>query len=128
LGFEPAAEFTSYIKLGPFTFPDQETPFALLTPKWATQRASLPLPLMPAEEAFSVYDHPNCLLFRKTAEYSHERTATILNAINLDEAHPAQEVTPRAVHRAHTVAFYGLLTVTAVVAIAGLVRSETDKE
>jgi len=131
LGFEPAAEFTSYIKLGPFTFPDQETPFALLTPEWATQSASLPLPLMPAEEAFSVYDHPNCLLFRKTAEYSHERTATILNAINLDEAHPGQtpqEVTPRAVHRAHTVAFYGLLTVTAVVAIAGLVRSETDRK
>jgi len=131
LGFKLAAEFTSYIKLGPFTFPDQEIPFALMIPGWAAQSASLPLAPMPAEESFSVYDHPNCLVFRKTAEYNHERTATILNAVNLDEAHlwqTPQEVTPQAVHRAHTVAFYGLLTLTAAVAVVGWVRPETDKE
>ena len=131
LGFELAAEFTSYIRLGPLTFPDQETPFTLMTPGWAAQSAILPLALVPAEESFSVYDHPDCLVFRKTAEYSHERTATVLNAVNLDDAHPwqtPQEATPQAVHRAHTVAFYGLLTLTVVVAVVGLVRPETDKE
>lgn len=128
LGFELAAEFTSYIQLGPLTFPDQETPFALLPPGRATHGTSLPVPLMPAGESFSVYDHPSCLIFRKTAEYSHERTAAVLDAINLDEARQwqtPQEVTPRAVLRAHTVAFYGLLMLTAIVAVVGLVRAET---
>jgi hypothetical protein len=86
---------------------------------------------MPAEESFSVYDHPDCLVFRKTAEYNHERTVTILNAVNLDEARTwqtPQEATPQVVHRAHAVAFYGMLTFTAVVAIVGWVRPETDKE
>jgi 4-amino-4-deoxy-L-arabinose transferase-like glycosyltransferase len=131
LGFELAAQFTSYIKLGPFTFPDQEIPFAIMTPGWSAQSATFPLALMSAEESFSVYDHPDCLIFRKTAEYNHERTATLLNAVNLDDAQPwqtPQEVTPRAVHRAHTVAFYGLLMLTAVVALTGLVRPETNKE
>jgi len=131
LGFELAAEFTSYIKLGPFTFPDQETPFALIAPGWAAQNASLAPALMPAEESFSVYDHPNCLVFRKTTEYSHERAAAILDAVYLDEARTwqtPQEATPQAVHRAHTVAFYSLLTLTAIVAIVGIVRPETDKE
>lgn len=37
-----------------------------------------------AEEAFSVYDHPPVWIFRKTAAYSHENTAAILNAVDVN--------------------------------------------
>ncbi len=51
LGFERAADFTSYPSLGPLRFPDDG-----------------------AEEQFTVYDHPRVLLFRKTPAFSADRT------------------------------------------------------
>ena len=52
LGFERAADFTSYPSLGPLRFPDDR-----------------------AEEQFTVYDHPRVLLFRKTPAFSPAQRA-----------------------------------------------------
>ena len=57
LGFERAADFTSYPSLGPLHFPDDG-----------------------AEEQFTVYDHPRVLLFRKTARFSADRAKALLLA------------------------------------------------
>lgn len=57
LGFELAADFSSYPSLGPLKFPDDR-----------------------AEEVFTVYDHPRVLLFRKTSRFSRQRAAQILLA------------------------------------------------
>jgi YYY domain-containing protein len=57
LGFDWVADFRSYPSLGPVVFPDDR-----------------------AEEAFSVYDHPRVLLFRKSRSFSPDRTRKILLA------------------------------------------------
>jgi YYY domain-containing protein len=57
LGFELAADFSSYPSLGPLKFPDDR-----------------------AEEVFTVYDHPRVLLFRKTSRFSPQRATQILLA------------------------------------------------
>src|SRR5262249_51289820 len=57
LGFERAADFTSYPSLGPIRFPDDG-----------------------AEEQFTVYDHPRVLLFRKTKRFSPEAAKAMLLA------------------------------------------------
>jgi len=118
LGFELMGAFTSYLQVGPFVFPDQETPFTLMEARHETQAGALSVPLPPAEESFSVYDHPNCLIFRKTPAYSHARAAAILGAVDLAAAQPGlspHAATPRATVVAHEVAF------TAGVVLVGLV-------
>ncbi len=55
LGFERAADITSYPSLGPLRIPDDR-----------------------AEEQFTVYDHPRVLLFRKTARFSAEAARNLL--------------------------------------------------
>jgi YYY domain-containing protein len=55
LGFERAADFTSYPSLGPFRFPDDR-----------------------AEEQFTVYDHPRVLLFKKTPAFQPEKARALL--------------------------------------------------
>ncbi|MBN2005637.1 MAG: glycosyltransferase family 39 protein [Anaerolineae bacterium] len=83
LGFELAAEFVSYPTLGPCQFPDQEIPFALVAPKYTTAHpCSIPYP--PAEEAYSVYDHPTVLIFRKTEAYTRAHAESILPESLLD--------------------------------------------
>jgi len=77
LGFELAAEFVSFPALGPCQFPDQEAPFAIPAARYTNAR-SCSIPYPPAEEAFSVYDHPTVLIFNKTSAYSHNNTAQIL--------------------------------------------------
>ena len=57
LGFERAADFTSYPSLGPLRIPDDR-----------------------AEEQFTVYDHPRVLIFRKTARFSTEAARRLLLA------------------------------------------------
>jgi YYY domain-containing protein len=86
LGFELIATFTSYPAIGPFQFPDQETPFppgepSLLRDELRTISVGLP----PAEEAFSVYDHPQVFLFHKTAEYSRQHVEQILGSVDLSQ-------------------------------------------
>jgi YYY domain-containing protein len=55
LGFERAADFTSYPSLGPLRFPDDR-----------------------AEEQFTVYDHPRVLLFKKTPAFSPQSARALL--------------------------------------------------
>jgi len=126
LGFELSGAFTSYITVGPFAFPDQETPFALMEAQTSTQSRQIPIRLVPAEESFSVYDHPNCLIFRKTPAYSRERAETLLGAVDLSQVKiglSPHEATPRAFIVAHGVLFgLGLVTV-AVILLLGLRNS-----
>ena len=65
LGFELVATFASYPTLGPWTINDDR-----------------------AEEAFTVYDHPKVLIFKKTADFSPERVRQILAAVPLDDVRP----------------------------------------
>ncbi len=57
LGFELAADFSSYPSIGPLRIPDDG-----------------------AEEQFTVYDHPRVLLFRKAPSYSEQRVRQLLLA------------------------------------------------
>ena len=40
-----------------------------------------------AEEAFTVYDHPKVLIFKKTAAYSHDNTAKLFDGVDLSEVY-----------------------------------------
>ncbi len=62
LGYELVAVFESPVTIGPFTF---NTQFA--------------------EEAFSVYDHPKVMIFKKTTQYSPQKTSAVLNAVDLNQ-------------------------------------------
>ncbi len=97
LGFELVADFASYPAIGPFQFPDQEMIWPLVRAAYAYQPPRVVVPLPPAEEAFSVYDHPRVLIFRKTAVYSRQRVEALLNSVDLDRAVPG--LTPREATR-----------------------------
>ena len=62
LGFELVAVFQSDPSLGPININDQF-----------------------AEEAFTVYDHPKVLVFKKTADYSSAQARSILSEANFNE-------------------------------------------
>jgi len=127
LGFRLAAEFTSYLSLGPVVFPDQETPFWLMEAEQQGQPSPWQVHLTPAEESFSVYDHPNCLIFRKTDTYSHARAAEILYAADLRGAlawQSPQDATRDSVAGAHAWTLAGLLALTAAVTVGGLLSAD----
>jgi YYY domain-containing protein len=98
LGFELEADFTSYPALGPFIFPDQENPFDLMEPDYSSQSKPIEVGLPPAEEAFSVYDHPRVLIFRKTEAYSRDLVEGVLGEVDLERAQHGR--TPREATRA----------------------------
>jgi uncharacterized membrane protein/sugar lactone lactonase YvrE len=60
LGFEFERAFTSYPRIGPLEIPDED-----------------------AEEAFSVYDHPQILIFRKSNDFSQAKVEQLLSAVSL---------------------------------------------
>jgi YYY domain-containing protein len=94
LGFELVADFTSPMALGPIQFPDQEEPFTIPEAPYEYSPFPLRVQLPPAEEAFSVYDHPRVLIFRKTAAYSRARAEALLPVSLLEGV---EWVTPRDV-------------------------------
>lgn len=63
LGFDLVATFTSYPNLGNLKFNDQY-----------------------AEEAFSVYDHPKVLIFRKNNVYNSQTTWDLLNSVDVSQS------------------------------------------
>ncbi len=63
LGFDLVEDFTSRPNIGPLQFNDDN-----------------------AEEAWTVYDHPRVLIFRKSDHYSPEQTAEVLNSVDVDHA------------------------------------------
>lgn len=86
LGFDLIATFASYPTIGPFQFPDQETPFKPGEPSLIKDElGDISIELLPAEEAFSVYDHPQVFLFGKTDQYSRQRVEEILGSANLSQ-------------------------------------------
>lgn len=61
LGFQLERVFASYPRIGSFELNDDH-----------------------AEEAFSVYDHPKVLIFRKTPSYSHDRVTALFAAVSFE--------------------------------------------
>jgi len=107
LGFELAADFTSFMALGPLQFPDQEEPFPVRPARFQYRAAPIDVPMPPAAEAFSVYDHPRVLVFRKTSAYSRPRAEALLPASLLDDV---IWVTPRQATRGAREAIFDLQT------------------
>lgn len=84
LGFELAADFHQFTQIGPLAFNDQEMPQPLR--RFASTQGSVPwvqVPYPTAEEAFSVYDHPRVLIFKKTANYSRTLAETVLGKVDV---------------------------------------------
>ncbi|HLF28853.1 MAG TPA: DUF2298 domain-containing protein [Anaerolineae bacterium] len=87
LGFDLVAEFTSYPRLGPFEFIDQETTQALglqPDPTRLPKPGVIDVPYPPAEEAFSVYDHPRVLIYQKRADFSLQDVIAKLSRLDLE--------------------------------------------
>lgn len=72
LGFELEQVFQETFQIGDLKISDQNLPF-YDTPAWFNE--------FEPEEAFTVYDHPVVMLFRKTEAYSPENTRYILGTI-----------------------------------------------
>jgi hypothetical protein len=60
LGFRLERSFTSYPRIGPLEIPDDE-----------------------AEEAFTVYDHPHVLIFKKTPAFARQKVERMLAVVSL---------------------------------------------
>jgi YYY domain-containing protein len=73
LGLELVKTVASFPSLGSFEIADQNLP-TFNSPSWMNEWES--------EEAFSVYDHPTVFIFKKTADYSSEKLAALLNSIS----------------------------------------------
>lgn len=84
LGFELVADFHRFPRIGPFMFNDQEMPQRLQrSPQTDGSPPGIEVPYPPAEEAFSVYDHPRVLIFKKTSQYTRAGAERILTPYSL---------------------------------------------
>ena len=84
LGFELAADFHAFPRIGPLMFNDQEMPQPLRrSPNTQGTPEGVWVPYPTAEEAFSVYDHPRVLIFRKTPAYSRALAEHVLGKYDL---------------------------------------------
>lgn len=85
LGYELAADWSSWPRIGLWWLPDQE-----VVSDWPPQ----PQPvfyLPPAEEPFSVYDHPRVLVFKRGSGFDRDRARALL----ANELRPAKHLSPR---------------------------------
>ncbi len=103
LGYKLVGVFESSPTLGPLAFPDQETTqkLGLWPDPTRCPQAQVPqcqglinVLFPPAEEAFSVYDHPRVLIFEKTPQFSAEAVRAKLNSVDLRDV--LQNITPKA--------------------------------
>ncbi|NDJ75670.1 MAG: hypothetical protein GYB65_05380, partial [Chloroflexi bacterium] len=89
LGFDLVRTFTSYPSVGPISIPDQILPTDDF-PDWMNERwVEFLNDHWEAEEAYTVYDHPAVLVFRKNENYSSENTQAILNSVSRRRAETA---------------------------------------
>lgn len=103
LGFEPAADFLVIPSLGGVAFPDQEDGFApgsFADVSMSTPRYQSMIRFPAADEAFSVYDHPRVLIFRKKPEFNLDTASHVFADLDLESG--LQTLTPAAESRAPT--------------------------
>ena len=103
LGYKLVGVFESYPTLGPFTFPDEETtqklglwpdPTRCPQAQVAQCQGLIDVPMPPAEETFSVYDHPRVLIFEKTPQFRADEVRAKLNSVDLRDA--LTDISPKA--------------------------------
>ncbi len=82
LGFDIEKTFTSYITIGPFTFPDEDLP----TYGWADWTKDW----WQVEEAFTVYDHPAVFVLKKNANYNPAAVTAVLNGTDITDVSAIQ--------------------------------------
>ncbi|MCA9914923.1 MAG: hypothetical protein KC496_16330, partial [Anaerolineae bacterium] len=70
LGYELIGTFSESYEFGPLSVDDQHLPI-YDSPAWLNE--------LEADEAFHVYDHPAVFIFRKTADYDHDRVQVLLS-------------------------------------------------
>ncbi len=85
LGFELVHQENADLRIGPLSISDTTGQLGWGT----TPDVGWPPPGdLAAEEAFSVYDHPPVWIFRKTDNYSHDNTISLLGAVDLSQVIP----------------------------------------
>ncbi len=90
LGFEKTVELNSYPSIGQLVFPDQESNQSMglkNTPTAERESGKYYFHLPPAEEAFSVYDHPRVLIFKKMSDFSIEKAKSQLSNVDIESAY-----------------------------------------